>query len=219
MTEKQGRDWNLPLLVIALVIGFGLYQLNPDESTRSAPPTWVTTEVIDEPIDLAKSDNAASVSETPERETPKPEAIAAKVSEVGARRADGVATSQAQQTSTDAVVELNVTGLKSKQGTLKVAVFDKVDGFPDHTEAEYTVEFLLAEQDTFQLDALPPGDYSIAAYHDKNSDGKMNKGAFGIPSESYGFSNNARGTFGPPKFSAATIQLQSGTQVIQLQLK
>ena len=30
---------------------------------------------------------------------------------------------------------------------------------------------------------------------------------FGIPSEDYGFSNNAKGTFGPPKYDDAKFNL------------
>jgi uncharacterized protein (DUF2141 family) len=48
---------------------------------------------------------------------------------------------------------------------------------------------------TFQV---KPGNYTLAAFHDENEDEKLNTSLVGIPTEAYGFSNNARGTFGPP---------------------
>jgi uncharacterized protein (DUF2141 family) len=49
--------------------------------------------------------------------------------------------------------------------------------------------------------------YAIAAYHDANGNEKLDENFFGIPKEGYGFSNNARGTFGPPSFEKAAFQL------------
>ena len=43
---------------------------------------------------------------------------------------------------------------------------------------------------------LPPGEYGIAVYHDLNANNVMDKRFLVIPSEAYGFSNNARGPFG-----------------------
>ncbi len=48
---------------------------------------------------------------------------------------------------------------------------------------------------------LPKGRYAISAFHDLNSNNKLDKNMVGLPTEKYGFSNNARGTFGPPSLS------------------
>lgn len=45
----------------------------------------------------------------------------------------------------------------------------------------------------------------MKAYHDANRNGQLDKGAFGIPTEAYGFSCNARGRLGPPGFEAASF--------------
>ncbi|MDC7694380.1 DUF2141 domain-containing protein [Asticcacaulis sp. DXS10W] len=57
---------------------------------------------------------------------------------------------------------------------------------------------------------LPPGDYCIMLFHDENENGTMDKNLLGIPSEGYGFSNNARGSFGPPKFSQMKFTVVAG---------
>ena len=66
---------------------------------------------------------------------------------------------------------------------------------------------------------LPPGQYAVSAYHDRNSNGKLDANLLGIPSEPYGFSNDAKGSFGPPKFSDAAIDVgaQAASALVQLQ--
>lgn len=54
---------------------------------------------------------------------------------------------------------------------------------------------------------LPPGKYAVAAYVDTNNNGKLDKNFLGVPKEIYGFSNDARGMFGPPDFSAAVFKV------------
>lgn len=72
---------------------------------------------------------------------------------------------------------------------------------------------------TVSIPDVPAGKYAVAAYADSNRNGKQDKNFFGKPTELYGFSNNARGTFGPPDFSEAAFEASAGTvsQSIQLQ--
>lgn len=44
------------------------------------------------------------------------------------------------------------------------------------------------------------GTYAIAVYHDEDGDRKVTKSGLGIPTEGYGFSNDALAKIGPPKF-------------------
>jgi len=44
-----------------------------------------------------------------------------------------------------------------------------------------------------------------AVVHDENMDGKLDTNWVGIPTEGYGFSNDAKATLGPPSFSAASF--------------
>lgn len=48
---------------------------------------------------------------------------------------------------------------------------------------------------------LPPGQYAIASFYDENGNQKLDRNLAGFPKEKYGFSNNVRGTFGPPALS------------------
>jgi uncharacterized protein (DUF2141 family) len=57
---------------------------------------------------------------------------------------------------------------------------------------------------------LKPGSYAIRAFHDLNGDGELNTNPFGIPTEPYAFSNNARGAMGPARWDAAAFQIKAG---------
>jgi uncharacterized protein (DUF2141 family) len=67
--------------------------------------------------------------------------------------------------------------------------------------------------------SLPPGDYAATAYHDLNGDQKLTTNLMKLPTEPYGFSNNARGSFGPPSFKDAAITLGEENLTIEIQIK
>lgn len=52
---------------------------------------------------------------------------------------------------------------------------------------------------------IPPGTYALAVIHDENMDGKLGTNWMGIPTEGYGFSNDAKALMGAPSFEAATF--------------
>ena len=60
---------------------------------------------------------------------------------------------------------------------------------------------------------LPPGTYVISAFQDSNGNSKLDKNGFGMPMEKYGFSNNARGQFGPPKYLKCKFEVSAATEV------
>jgi len=54
---------------------------------------------------------------------------------------------------------------------------------------------------------LKPGKYAFKYFHDEDNDEKINTNFMGIPKEGYGFSNNAKGTFGPPSFDKMVFEI------------
>jgi uncharacterized protein (DUF2141 family) len=55
--------------------------------------------------------------------------------------------------------------------------------------------------------------------HNIDGDGKLNKNMFGMPTEPYGFSNNARGSFGPAKWSNAKFSVIAGDNEARLTVR
>jgi uncharacterized protein (DUF2141 family) len=66
---------------------------------------------------------------------------------------------------------------------------------------------------------LPPGSYALAAYHDRNNNGKLDSNRLGMPLEPYAFSNNARGILGPPSFGDARFQIVGPQTQIEVRLE
>lgn len=50
------------------------------------------------------------------------------------------------------------------------------------------------------VENLNPGKYAFRYFHDENKNKKLDTNLLGIPREGFGFSNNAKGKFGPPSF-------------------
>jgi len=69
------------------------------------------------------------------------------------------------------------------------------------------------------FESIPPGVYALSAFHDKNNNGKLDTNLLSIPTEDYGASNNARGTFGPPSFDDAKFTYRGGTVRLEAVLK
>ena len=69
-----------------------------------------------------------------------------------------------------------------------------------------------------QFTGLPPGSYVISAFQDSNGNSKLDKNGFGMPKEKYGFSNNARGRFGPPKYLDCEFEV-SDASVVEIKLR
>jgi uncharacterized protein (DUF2141 family) len=65
---------------------------------------------------------------------------------------------------------------------------------------------ITANKSVVVINDLKPGKYAFKYFHDENSDEKLNTNFMGIPKEGYGFSNNAKGTFGPPSFDKTVFE-------------
>jgi uncharacterized protein (DUF2141 family) len=69
---------------------------------------------------------------------------------------------------------------------------------------------------TFTIDSLQYGTYAIKVFHDENSDGELDTNIFGIPSEDYGFSNNASGWFGPPSWEKSKFLFNEKEMTVEI---
>lgn len=104
---------------------------------------------------------------------------------------------------------IGISGVRGHAGTVNLAVFATADGFPG--KPEKAVRKLLQpirEGEDVRIEVmLPEGRYAIAAYHDENSDGKLNTNFFGAPTEGIGFSNGRVAKFGPPSFDDCALTI------------
>ena len=106
--------------------------------------------------------------------------------------------------STAEAFEINVTGISSCQGNVMLAVYDNESHFMNVEQAVAKEAINLPTTDCastmlYRI-SIPYGQYAIVVYHDTNSNGVHDKNWFGVPTEKWGVSNNARPLLREPKF-------------------
>jgi uncharacterized protein (DUF2141 family) len=103
---------------------------------------------------------------------------------------------------------IEISGITPNRGKVYVAVYDVAEAFP--IPGRQRVGQVVNPDDrhiTVHFADMPPGQYAAVAFQDLNENAKLDKNFLGFPKEPYGFSNNARGTAGPPSFSQAAVTL------------
>ncbi len=118
----------------------------------------------------------------------------------------GCALLSTATTAAAAELRVDVTGLRSGDGEVHLAVFATPETFPDSDAmlAEAIVRATAAGVH-WVFSGLKPGTYALAVYHDENENREFDRGFLGIPLEGYGFSNDAQVFFGPPDFADAAV--------------
>ena len=103
---------------------------------------------------------------------------------------------------------IDVTGIRSADGRVLLALHqERADiSFPDDRGAVAGV-WMDAVAGTLSLvfPDLAEGRYAVSVMHDENGDGVLDANLLGVPTEGYGFSNDATGIMGPPDFSDASV--------------
>lgn len=118
-----------------------------------------------------------------------------------------------------ATMHVSITGMRNEQGKILVTVFNSSKGFPASLSNAYSRQQLVIKNKKAWFDLeLPPGDYALAVLHDENGNMQMDKKAFGLPKEGYGFSQNVMGTFGPPSFNKAAVHFPA-QKSIEIRMK
>ena len=133
--------------------------------------------------------------------------------------ATGLSLLAAPISSHAADLALSVDGVRSSRGNIMIAVYDAEAGFRDPTKAVARIS-LRAREGSMKvtLPDLPPATYAVAVFHDENGDQKLDTNILGIPIEGYGFSNDARGTMGPPNFRASAVEVGTGRVSVPMTL-
>lgn len=105
-------------------------------------------------------------------------------------------------------IHVKILNIKNSNGTVACALFESPEGFPTEYLRQATNVMVIKirkDQARCDFEDIPPGTYAMAVVHDENMNGKLDTHWLGIPTEGYGFSNDAQGLVGAPSFSAASF--------------
>lgn len=114
---------------------------------------------------------------------------------------------------------VTVSGLGSAEGQVMVALFNDAAGFPQGHPFKGQMAAATKGQVELVFKDLPPGRYAVSAFHDRNGNQRLDANMMGMPTEPYGFSRDAKGQFGPPKFEDAAFQVDRADQHITVRLQ
>ena len=110
-------------------------------------------------------------------------------------------------------LQINVSGATPSEGHIILSLFSSADNYLKSPVFSKTKSVTTQGNADFELSELLPGRYALNAIYDADSNGKLNTGLFGIPKELVGFSNNAKGYFGPPEFDKVLFEAQKSQQI------
>lgn len=106
-------------------------------------------------------------------------------------------------------IHVKILDIRNSTGTVACGLFESPDGFPTELLKSATNVMVIKIRKTqarCDFEDIPPGTYAMVVVHDENMNGKLDTNWVGLPTEGYGFSNDAPATFGAPSFEAASFQ-------------
>jgi uncharacterized protein (DUF2141 family) len=113
-----------------------------------------------------------------------------------------------------------MTGITGSAGKMMVALSDSKADFEHKSKAFRTMRVIIGAGDAIcTFDSLAYGEYAVKVYHDNNDNEQLDTNFLGIPEEDYGFSNNARGSFGPASWEDAKFMFKSATDTITIKVE
>jgi uncharacterized protein (DUF2141 family) len=130
-----------------------------------------------------------------------------------------------------AALKVTFQGVRSGDGAILIGLYDNPGGFVSAIK-DSAKTALLNKQDrlvgaamrakagaqSIVFTDLPLGRYAIIVFHDENDNGLLDEDSVGIPSEGYGFSNDAKGLFSAPSFDAAAITVGKADMNISISI-
>ena len=121
---------------------------------------------------------------------------------------------------TDAA-NLNVTidQVNSDEGKILAQVFKGKDNYQNGKPESSLILPAKKGENSFIFQNLSEGEYAVRLFHDINDNNDLDTNVFGMPTEGYGFSNQAVGNFGPPKYKDMVVVIGKGTKSADTKVK
>ena len=106
---------------------------------------------------------------------------------------------------------LDVVGMKEKKGNLLISVYDSAEDYLKKPVKTLTTPAdALTKRVVLELES---GTYAVVIYQDLNSNGKVDRNFFRLPTEPCGFSRDARPKMGPPRYKPASFSLNEDIEI------
>ncbi|MET0272964.1 MAG: DUF2141 domain-containing protein [Phenylobacterium sp.] len=116
---------------------------------------------------------------------------------------------------------IEVTGVRAARGQMAITIYpDVARRFLAPKGKLARVRVVSRAPVTSACFWLPqPGFYAVAVYHDANGDEDFNRSLVGLPTEGFGFSNDAPTPTGLPPFQAVRFRVPAGESTLKVKLR
>ncbi|WP_295988670.1 DUF2141 domain-containing protein [uncultured Variovorax sp.] len=111
-------------------------------------------------------------------------------------------------------LSLSVADGPAADATVYVAVYGDAASYTDGKPVASQTAPMRAGKARLLFAGLAPGRYALRVFADENGNGKLDTNLMGMPTERYGFSNDAKGNRAAPDFEAAAISLDADMQTV-----
>lgn len=117
-------------------------------------------------------------------------------------------------TSSQHNLTVEIENKEPKKGKLYLAFWDNKDEFLDNDKTKY-VKIIDSEKKKIkvELPSFKSGWWAMAMLQDENGNKEMDYNFFGVPQESFGFSNNPAIFMAEPSFDECKFYVQSDTTI------
>ena len=115
---------------------------------------------------------------------------------------------------------LTINGIKNTKGTVRIAIFNKADGFPSDSKKAYKTLFVKSKVGNISttIQSLPYGEYGIIVFHDENNNNEFDTDFLGIPKEGSGTTNAVEKGRSKPKFENAVFTFSENNKTVFIKL-
>lgn len=108
-----------------------------------------------------------------------------------------------------------IQGIKNDAGKIYLSLFKGKENYQNDKAQAWQIIKPQAGTSKVVFDNLTPGEYAVKYFHDENDDRKLEMNLFGSPVEGYGFSNDAKPSYGPARYEDMKVEItEQSSQVI-----
>jgi uncharacterized protein (DUF2141 family) len=116
-------------------------------------------------------------------------------------------------------LRVDIQGVPAAGGRVLAALFNRAEDFPRGNAMAADFADAAGPTASVLFAGLAPGEYAVAVYHDANGNGRLDTNLVGQPIEAYGFSRDASGAMGPPRFIDAAVKIDGADLAIKINLR
>ena len=122
-----------------------------------------------------------------------------------------------------ATLVINLTNVPDEAILVATAIFPDKSSFMTEEGASHSGKTMLSEERTgtaqIILENVEVGEYAVSVLADRDGDERMTRNFFGLPSEYFGFGNDARVVLALPTFESAVIKVDSPRTEIDIRFQ